>query len=87
MEQLLWNVIVPVSAAAVVGSVLCGLIAVISPRTFGAIARAASRRVDTQRWLAWLDKEIDIDRYVLKHARLFGFVTLACILLAVWLVV
>ena len=82
-----WTVIAQIAAAAVVGAGLCGIVAAISPRTFAAIAALARRRVESQRWLAWLDREVDIDRYILKHSRLFGLSTLALILFSVWLLV
>lgn len=79
------GIVVPIAAAAVVGTGLCGVVAILSPRTFEAIARFSRRRIDTKRCLAWLDKEVDVDSYVLRHARLFGLVTIAAILCVVWL--
>ncbi len=86
MDGTVLTVVASIAAAAIVGTVLCGVVAVLSPRTFEAIARYARRGVDTKRCLAWLDKEVDVDEFVLRHARLFGLVTVAAILCVVWLV-
>lgn len=85
MDGMGLMIVVPIAAAAVVGTLLCGVVAILSPRTFGAMARFAGRRVDTKKCLAWLDKEVDVDKFVLRHARLFGLVTISVALCVAWL--
>jgi hypothetical protein len=85
MDGIRLTIVIPLAAAAVVGTVLCGVVAVLSPRTFEAMARFARRGFEVSRCLAWLDKEVDVDKYVLRHARLFGLVTIAAILCVAWL--
>jgi len=86
MDQIGLSLIVPLVATAAVGAGLCGIVAILSPRTFRSIATFARRGIDTSRWLAWLDKSVDVDKFILRHARIFGLVTLAGILFAVWLI-
>jgi len=87
MDQSAYTFVTPTVAAALMGAGLCGLVAAVSPRTFSAIAAFGRRRVDTNRWLAWLDKEVDVDEYFLRHTRLFGLVTVAATLGATWLLI
>jgi len=59
--------------------VLCavaGLLAVFSPRLFRRAVDVANRRVDSNRLLALFDRQYDIDRYLLPHARLLGALVL-----------
>ena len=70
---------------AIVGTI--GLIALISPRLFFALAKRSSQWVDTDQALKSLDRRIDIDGYVLPYSRYLGLAVLAAvvILASVWL--
>jgi len=87
MEPSAFTFVTPAIAAALVGTGLCGLIAVVSPKTFSVISAFGRRRIETNRWLAWLDKEVYVDEYFLRHARLFGLVTIVATLGVTWLLV
>ena len=62
--------------AFLVFSAALGVVAVISPRFFAKLATKSGRWVDSARYLAALDKKIDLDRLVLPHSRLFGALVL-----------
>ena len=49
-----------------------GLLAVLSPRLFRRAVEVANRRFDSNRLLALFDRQYDIDRFLLPHARLLG---------------
>jgi diguanylate cyclase (GGDEF)-like protein len=51
----------------------CGLLAIVSPKAFAAVAAYSNRLVNATKSDTVLDKWIDIDRFVLQHARYFGF--------------
>lgn len=55
---------------------IAGSIAFINPRLFERFARAGSQWVDTSRWFAVMDRRVDIDQFVLRHARWFGLAVL-----------
>lgn len=75
MHQLFWPFLLVVGAL--------GLIAVFFPRQFRVLAYRSSKWIDTDKVLSTMDKRVEIDRLVLRHARLFGgIVILACALLA-----
>ena len=59
-----------------------GLLAMLSPGHFAAIAMRGSRWIDTEKVLQALDKPIDVDRHVLRYSRVFG---LLVALSAAWL--
>jgi hypothetical protein len=59
-----------------------GLLAVLSPRRFQAIATRGSQWVDTNRLLSLLDRRVDVDQYLLPASRSLGaIVLLATVLL------
>jgi hypothetical protein len=62
------------AATMLIFSGTCGLIAVISPDRFKALSSLGSRWVDTSHISQWLDLRIDVDGYVLRHPRMFGFI-------------
>ncbi len=64
---------------------LLGMIAMVSPRLFRWLSGRSSQWIDSSRAVQFLDKRIDIDHYVLRHARLFGAV-LVVTLSAAWIV-
>lgn len=55
---------------------VAGLLAVLSPRLFRRAVDVANRRVDSNRLLALFDRQYDIDRFLLPHARLLGALVL-----------
>ena len=60
---------------------MLGLIALAVPRTFERIAVFLGTWVETRPTVEFFDWYVDIDRYVLRHARAFGgLVVLATIL-------
>lgn len=75
--SLVWH---PALLTAAGLTVLLGLVAVIRPPCFHALAWHGSTWVDSNRWVALLDRRIDVDAYVLPHARLFGCLLLAAML-------
>ena len=68
-----------------VSCTVLGLIAVLSPDRFRAIATGGARWVDTNRLLQKLDTPVNIDQSVLRHARLFGVAVIAASLFLAFL--
>jgi hypothetical protein len=58
---------------------LAGLLALCSPPTFSRLARWTSVWVDTNEMVDKMQRRIDIDGYVLRHCRLFGFAVLGAV--------
>jgi hypothetical protein len=58
-----------------------GLTAVLSPRFFTVVATKSSTWIDVNKALAKLDKQVDIDRYVLPHSRLLGVAVITAVAL------
>lgn len=58
-----------------------GLLALVSPRHFAAIARHGGRWVDTSKVLDKLDARVDIDERILRHSRLLGVAVVASVAL------
>jgi hypothetical protein len=56
---------------------LLGLVALTAPRSFARIAAGGARWFDTNKWLAALDRRVDVDGYVLPFSRLLGGLVLA----------
>lgn len=54
-----------------------GLLALVSPQTFSKVAMRGGNWVDSNKYLAVLDKRIDIDQHVLPFSRVLGFSVLA----------
>jgi hypothetical protein len=54
-----------------------GLVALVSPRHFAAIARVGNHWVDTSKWLARLDTRVDVDSRLLPYSRHLGAALLA----------
>jgi hypothetical protein len=72
-----WPEIVrPVGLTLLVLCAIAGLLAVLSPRLFRRAVEVANRRIDSNRLLALFDRQYDIDRYLLPHARLLGALVL-----------
>lgn len=63
-----------------------GLIAVASPRWFARFDAIGSRWIDTSRWVAKLDRRIDVDARVLLHSRLLGGAVLTSVGLIAWMI-
>lgn len=64
-------------ATIVALSLIAGLIAVVSPNRFALLVHSTGKWVDTNRWAAFLDRRIDIDRFIHPHCRIFGCLVLA----------
>ncbi|MDP6444348.1 MAG: hypothetical protein QGG36_28575 [Pirellulaceae bacterium] len=61
---------------------LFGLTGILAPRVFARIAAAGSIWIDTDRLWRKMEEPVDIDRFAIKHSRLFGlFVLLGASLL------
>lgn len=69
----------PVLVTLLVLSGIFGLIAVVSPSTFRALATGASQWVDASKALAFLDRRVDLDKYILPRSRLLGVAVLAAV--------
>ncbi len=76
------------AVCAVLGGVgILGLVALAWPQRFQRLATWGRTWVDTDGLAKRLDVQIDIDRYVLRHTRLFGaLITTVVLALAGWLV-
>jgi hypothetical protein len=63
-----------------------GLLAVISPSRFTALASRSGHWVDSEKYLRVLDKRIDVDKYVLPYSRWLGVAVLMAVglLATVW---
>lgn len=72
-------------ALGVLGSF--GLLALVSPSLFAEVARRSGKWVDSQKVLAYLDKQVDIDSYVLPHSRMLGISVLLAVASAAWLLI
>lgn len=70
--EILFLVFSPVCAAL-------GLMAIVSPRLFAALAERSSRWVDSRWFFDLFDKRFDVDRFVLRHSRTFGTLVLAAV--------
>jgi hypothetical protein len=60
---------------------VAGFLALCSPPAFSRLARGASVWVDTNRLVDKMQRRIEIDRYVLRYCRLFGFAVLGAVAL------
>jgi hypothetical protein len=58
---------------------ISGLIALVSPRVFHKLAAGGSRWIDTSRFVAKLDRPIDLDRLVLPYSRVLGAAVLVAV--------
>lgn len=65
-------------------SVIVGLLAVVSPSAFAAVATLGNRIIHPGRQTN-VDRWIGIDRYVLEHGRMFGSLTIATVVF-IWFV-
>ena len=59
-----------------VGCIVLGIVAVISPNRFRTIASSGARWVDTDKLLQKLDTPFNVDNVVLRHSRVFGVAVL-----------
>jgi hypothetical protein len=71
-------------ALGIVGAV--GLLAILSPRRFSALATRGGQWVDSNKILAQLDKRVDIDAYVLPFSRVLGLAVLVAVALIAFLI-
>lgn len=65
---------------------IVGVIAVASPKWFARLDAVGSRWIDTSRWIAKLDRRIDVDARVLPHSRLLGGAVLTSVGLIAWMI-
>jgi hypothetical protein len=56
-----------------------GLLALVSPTRFNALATRSGQWIDTSKLSAVVDKRIDVDRFVLPFSRLLGVAVLASV--------
>jgi hypothetical protein len=74
-EPLFWSVL---GAVGVVG-----LVALVSPRGFAAMAMRSGQWIDSEKILEKLDQRFDVDQYVLPYSRTLGcFVIASVVILA-----
>ena len=78
-EAIIW------ATLGVIGAI--GVLAIVSPRRFSALSNRGSQWVDTNQILAHLDKRIEVDQFILPHARLLGVAVIGSVGLLVWLFV
>jgi hypothetical protein len=64
-------------ALAVVG--LCGVIALVSPRSFAVLAGRGNRWIDTASLLAKLETRVEVDARVLPFSRILGATTIIAV--------
>ncbi len=83
MLQLATPYVAPVIWMALGGLGALGLLALVSPSRFAAVASRGSRWVDTESLLHALDRRVEVDSVVLPYSRWLG----AAVLLAVGLLV
>ena len=57
-----------------------GLLALLCPRLFERVATKGSQWIDTQKLIERLDRQYDVDRYILPYSRLFGLLVVASVL-------
>ncbi len=70
-QALLWI------SLAIIGVV--GLVAVLSPARFNALATRGAFWVDTSKLTVAIDKRFDIDRFILPFSRILGVAVLAAV--------
>ena len=60
-----------------------GLVALVSPRRFAALAQRGSKWIDTSRVVEAMDRRVDVDQHIIRHSRVFGvLVIVAALVLA-----
>src|SRR3954469_14108400 len=64
-----------------------GVVAIVSPGRFAALATRSGRWVDTNKLVEVFDKRVDIDHYVLPFSRLLGVAVLASVAVLTYVVV
>ena len=69
----------PMMLAALSVFACVGFLALCSPNSFSAISTSSNKWIDTDKLLAVLDKQFDIDQYVLPYSRALGFAVLAAV--------
>ena len=60
---------------------LVGLVAIVSPSSFAAMATRGGQWVDTDRLFAVFDRRWDIDSHILPYSRLLGAAVLAAVVI------
>jgi hypothetical protein len=72
------------STLGVLGAI--GMVAILSPKCFEALASRGGRWVDTNKLAEVLDRRVDIDRYVLPFSRLLGAAVIASVAVLAYVV-
>ena len=72
LEPVIWFLL------AAVGAI--GVLAIVSPRLFGAISTQGGKWIDSSKFFAIFDKRIDVDGPVLRHSRVLGVAVVASVL-------
>ncbi|MDP6557126.1 MAG: hypothetical protein QGG71_20830 [Pirellulaceae bacterium] len=70
------SIVVPLAIIGLASCVTCGVIAVILPLTFGKLATFLGKWVEAFPTLAFVEKRVDVDHYVLRYTRTFGALVL-----------
>jgi len=73
----LQGALTPILWSLVIFAGVLGIIALVSPRLFSAIARASNHWVDTSKWLAKFDTRVEVDAHVLPYSRHLGAAVVA----------
>ena len=60
-------------------STVLGLLALVSPRLFQSLATRGSRWFDSKKFVETLDRQINVDQYVMPHSRVLGALVLASV--------
>ena len=58
---------------------ILGIVALLAPRWFRGLATFSGRWVSADKYLQFLDRRVDIDRWFLDRSRAFGAVLLAVV--------
>ena len=69
----------------IAGCLCLGVIALVSPNRFRAIATNGSRWVDTNKLFQKFDTPVHIDQTILRHSRVFGLTVIAASLFLAYL--
>jgi len=82
LKQGVWQgALMPVLWSVLALAALVGIVALVSPRWFAALARAGNHWVDTSKWLARFDTRVDVDSRLLPYSRHLGAAVVASVAL------
>lgn len=69
--------------ASIVGCLLCGMVAIVSPARFARIAGFWGKWIETRPQVPLVDARVDVDSTILRYTRPFGVAVICAA--AVWL--